>query len=382
MTNPGTSALARISWLALPRNSVPSAAGRTAPGGSGLRGRCWLTAAAGIVLTCGLLGACGGADSSASDPAITLYSGQHLQTVQNLVTAFEQKTGISVRVRSNDEDALADQIVTEGSRSPADVFFTENTPPLEFLQGKGLLARLNPSTLSRTPARYSSPQGDWAGISARTSVLVYNPALISPGQLPTSVRQLADPRYQGKLAIAPQETDFQPIVTSVMDAYGKAAALSWLRGIKANAGGSHNYPDNETVATQVNRGAVAFGLVNQYYWYRMRAEIGTGATKARIAYLAPHDPGYVIDVSGAAVLTSSKHQKAAQALVAFLVSKQGQEIIANPAKSISFEYPLDSGVTTLAQETPLSQLKPVPLSLSELGAGAAAISLLRQAGLL
>ena len=42
------------------------------------------------------------------------------------------------------------------------------------------------------------------------------PSLITKSQLPTSVMQLADPKYQGKLGIAPGETDFQPIVTSVM----------------------------------------------------------------------------------------------------------------------------------------------------------------------
>ena len=120
-----------------------------------------------------------------------------------------------------------------------------------------------------------------------------------------------------------------------MHTYGKAQALRWLEGMKAN-GASHNYPDNETVADEVNRGAVAFGLVNQYYWYRMRAEIGASEMHSKIAYFAPHDPGYVVDVSGAAVLKSSRHQAAAQKFVAYLVSKAGQEIIATrPTRSAS-----------------------------------------------
>ena len=65
-------------------------------------------------------------------------------------------------------------------------------------------------------------------------------------------------------------------------------------------------------------------MVNQYYWYRMRAEIGAGHTKARITHLAPGDPGYVIDVSGAAVLKSSAHQAAAQKFLAFLVSSRAR----------------------------------------------------------
>jgi iron(III) transport system substrate-binding protein len=336
-------------------------------------------AAAGLVTCCALLAACGSGGSDA--PAITLYNGQHVQTAEALVSAFEKKTGITVNVRSNDEDTLADQIETEGSHSPADVFLTENSPPLENLQAKGLLAKVDAAALAQTPARYNSPQGDWVGVSARVSVLIYNPGLIRASQLPTQLRQLAGPQYQGKLALAPQETDFQPIVTSYLRAYGRPATLSWLKAVNANAAG-HIYPDNETIADEVNRGAVAFGIVNQYYWYRMRAEIGAGNTKARIVHFAPGDPGYVVDVSGAGVLRSSTHQAEAQKFLAFLVSKQAQEIIADPSKSISFEYPIASGVTTKAPETPFDQLRPYPITIGELGDGTTAITLMREAGLL
>jgi iron(III) transport system substrate-binding protein len=216
------------------------------------------------------------------------------------------------------------------------------------------------------------------GVSARVSVLIYNPSLIAESQLPTSILQLADPRYQGELALAPGETDFQPIVTSVARTYGSAAALTWLEGLKANAG-SHIYPDDETIADEVNRGVVAFGVVNQYYWYRMGAELGASNVHSKIAYFAPQDPGYVLDVSGAAVLRSSTHQADAQKFLAFLVSKQGQEIIAH---SDSFEYPIASGVSTAQPETPLGELQPNSITIPELGDGSTAVSLMQQAGLL
>jgi iron(III) transport system substrate-binding protein len=341
----------------------------------------WAAAAAALAAVCGLLAGCGGSAGGSDAQSITLYNGQHEQTADSLVAAFEKATGITVNVRSDDEDTLADEIVTEGSHSPADVFFTENSPPLEDLQAKGLLSKVDASTLSHVPARFSSPQGDWVGVSARVSVLIYNPSLIPASKLPTKVSQLADPQYRGKLALAPQETDFQPIVTSYLRAYGQAATLRWLRAIQANASG-HIYPDNETIADYVNRGAVAFGIVNQYYWYRLRAEIGASGTHAEITHFAPGDPGYVVDVSGAAVLKSSPHQAAAQKFLAFLVSKQAQEIIADPGKSISYEYPIGSGVTTQAPETPFDQLQPYPITIAELGTGSTAIALMRQAGLL
>jgi iron(III) transport system substrate-binding protein len=331
--------------------------------------------AAALVLISGPLAGCGG---SGSGQSLTLYNGQHEQTTDSLAAGFEKATGIAVNVRSDDEDTLVDEIVTEGSHSPADVVYTENSPALEYLQGKGMLAPVDPATLAHTPSKYNSSQGQWVGVSARVSVLIYNPSLIAASQLPRTVMELADPRYGGKLAFAAGETDFQPIVTSVAHTYGEAAALKWLEGIKANAG-SHIYPDNETIADEVNRGAVAFGVVNQYYWYRMRAELGAENVHSKITYFAPRDPGYVINISSAGILKSSTHKAAAQKFLAFLVSRQGQEIIAH---SISFEYPIASDVSTTAPETPFDQLQPNSITIPELGDGSTAIALLRKSGLL
>ena len=319
------------------------------------------------------LAACGGSGS-----AITVYSGQHVQTTAALVAQFEKETHIQVAVRNDDEAVLAAQIDAEGSNSPADVIYTENSPALDFLQERHRLAPLPAAVLAATPARYNSPAGDWVGVSARVSVLVYNTGKLSPAQLPSSVLDLAAPRFAGQLALAPSETDFQPIVTAVARQYGSAAALRWLEGLKANAQG-HIYPDNETVTDEVNRGNAALGVINQYYWYRQRAQVGASNMHSAIAFLAPHDPGYVVDVSGAGVLASSSHRAAAERFVAFLVSKQAQTIIAH---SDSFEYPIASGVTYGPGQTPLSALQPDPINLAALGDGATAVALLRQAQLL
>ena len=55
------------------------------------------------------------------------------------------------------------------------------------------------------------------------------------------------------------------------------------------------------------------------------------------------------------MLESSKHQAAAQRFVAFLVSRQGQEILAH---SESYEYPLGSGVATAKPLRPFDKLQP------------------------
>jgi iron(III) transport system substrate-binding protein len=327
----------------------------------------------------GATGASSGMSSSPGSLAgqsITLYNGQHEQTTAQLVNAFEKRTGVKVSVRSADEAELGNQIIQEGSSSPADVFYTENTPVLEHLREQSLLARLNPATLAVIPARYSSPQGNWVGISARVSTLVYNTGKVSPASLPNSILALAQPQWKGKLGIAPSETDFQPLIAAISKLDGEPAAEKWLEGIEAN---SKIYPNNETVVTQVNNGESAIGLINHYYWYRLRDEVGQGGLHSALHYYAPSDPGNLLNVSGAAVLRSSSHQAAAQAFVAFLVSKEGQEAI---ARSHSYEYPLRPGVAPASGLRPFARLQPVSITLSELGDGSASLALEQKLGLL
>jgi iron(III) transport system substrate-binding protein len=198
--------------------------------------------------------------------------------------------------------------------------------------------------------------------------------------VPTSILDLAKPQWKNKIAIAPSETDFQPIVTSVLRTYGQAATLTWLEGLRQNAG-ALQFPDNETLVDMVSRRSNSIDLcsLNQYYWYRERDMVGARNMHSAIAYFAPKDAGYVLDVSGAGVLKSSQHKADAQRFLSFIVSHEGQEIIAH---SDSYEYPLGSGVSTAQPLKPFDQLQPAPLTVAELGDGSRAIALEQQAGLI
>ncbi|HEX3518357.1 MAG TPA: extracellular solute-binding protein [Solirubrobacteraceae bacterium] len=321
-----------------------------------------------------LLSSCGSSAHSARE--LTLYNGQHEQTTALLVAAFEKATGIAVKVRSADEASLGNQILQEGSSSPADVFYTENTPVLEALREHGLLAAVAPSTLAAVPRSYDSAEGSWVGVSARVSALVYNTSKLAPAQLPSSILELADPRWKGKLGFAPSETDFQPLITAIVKLDGQAAAERWLKGLQANG---TVYPDNETVVSQVNNGESELGPINHYYWYRLRDEVGRGDLNSALHYYAAGDPGDLVDVSGAAVLKTSTHQAAAQAFLAFLVSSKGQEVLAH---SHSYEYPLRPGVAPAPGLAVLSTLHPVALTPAELGDGSEALELEQKLGLL
>ena len=179
-------------------------------------------------------------------------------------------------------------------------------------------SRSTPSTLAQTPSKYNSPNGLWVGISARVSVMIYNTSLLKPSQLPTSAMQLAQPQWKGKIAIAGGETDFQPIVTSVARTYGTAAALRWLEALKANAG----EPPVPRQRDDHQRGQPGPGRPRHHQPVLLVPDAGARSAPpnmhSAIAYFAPRDVGYVVDVSGAGILRSSQHEAEAQKFVAFL----------------------------------------------------------------
>jgi iron(III) transport system substrate-binding protein len=308
---------------------------------------------------------------------LTLYSGQHAQSVDLLIADFEKETGITVRVHSGEGPEVANQLVEEGADSPADVYFTENSPELMLLEEKGLLAKVAPAALANVPAHYNSPNAYWLAVLARENVLAYNPAMIEENQLPKSLLDLADPAWKGKIAIAPTDADFLPVVGAVLALKGKDATLEWLKGLKNNA---QIFDDDEAVVAAVDAGRVASGIINNYYWDRLEVQQGATATHSKLYHFGHGDPGAVVNVSGAAILKSAPYPTAAQRFVAYLVSERAQQLLAK--SKVSFEYPLRPGVRPDPMLKPFNELDPPALDATKLGDDGSVGELLQEAGLL
>ena len=195
-------------------------------------------------LLAGALSACSSSvnASNAGGQTITLYNAQHEQTTDAMIAAFTKQTGIKVRVDNDDEDVLTAQIEQEGSRSPADVFYTENSNWLQQLETGACSPRSTRRTLANVPKRDSAANGDWVGVSARISVDRVQPeqdqrrpaAQVDPGPgRPTLEGQDRD-RPVGDRLLAARD--------SVARAKGNAAALAWLKGLKANVGRQRQRP--------------------------------------------------------------------------------------------------------------------------------------------
>jgi iron(III) transport system substrate-binding protein len=308
-------------------------------------------------------------------PSIVVYNAQHEQLLEEIAPTFTDKTGIEVELRNGDDAELSAQLVQEGDASPADVFLTENSPAMSAVERAGLFAPLDAAATDPIPAQYRPESGLWTGFVARSTVLVYNPSLISEDELPDSIMDLADPAWAGKIAFSPTGADFQAIVAAVLDLEGEDATRQWLAGLKANG---TVYDGNNVVLESVNAGEVPIGIEYHYYWYRDQAESGENSDNTELYFFGDQDPGAFLSISGAGVLKSSDHAADAQKFVEFLTSTEGQQDLAD---SYALEYPLNPAVGLDPPVRPLSELQPPTVGISDLD-GQQVVDLMTEAGFL
>ena len=343
-----------------------------------MRTKARLTAAAAaavLVLVTAACGGDGGADAAAGQPTLTLYNAQHEELLQEIVPGFTKATGIKVKMRNGDDFELANQLVQEGSASPADVFLTENSPAMTLVDSKDLFAPLDDGTLAQVPAQFSPADGRWMGFAARSTVLAYNTDKVQESELPASIMELAEPQWKGRVSFSPSGADFQAIVSAVVALKGEGAAQKWLDGLKANG---TVYQGNNVVLKSVNDGQTDTGIIYHYYWYRDQEESGASSDNTALHYFGNQDPGAFLSVSGAGVLKSSDHPKEAQQFVKYLSGIKGQTAL---AESYALEYPLNPDVPAHPAIKPLAELEPPEVEVSELN-GPVVIEMMQQAGLL
>jgi iron(III) transport system substrate-binding protein len=330
------------------------------------------------------LAACGSAADSAesADEAeevdasqLVVYSGRNEELVGDLLERFEQESGVPVSVRYGNTAQLAAQLLEEGGRTAADVFFSQDAGALGALAKADRLAELPQPTLDQVDNGFRSDDGRWVGTSGRARVLVYDPDQVSEDQLPQTVEELTGPAWKGKVGIAPSNASFETFVTAMRVIDGEDAARTWLEGMVAND--VQTFDNNVQILNAAEDGKVAVGLINHYYWYEQVAEEGLAAVPARLKFFDNGDVGGLVNVAGVGILTGSDRPAEAQQLVDFLLSEEGQRYFADETK----EYPLIAGVPTAPDLPPLASLVRPDVDLSDLDTLDQTLAMLEEAGL-
>lgn len=329
------------------------------------------------------LAACGSQDSdnsddnASSDRKLVVYSGRNEKLVGPLLKQFTEQTGIEVEARYGSTSQMAAQLLEEGDRSPADVFFAQDAGALGAVSKKGMFATLPDETVNKVPETYRAGNGDWVGVTARARVLVYNPDLVPAEQLPRSVFDLTRPEWKGKVGVAPTNASFQAFVTAIRVQHGEAKAKEFLAGLKANDPQVRD--NNGQILEDVDSGKIAVGLINHYYVGELAKERGTtiDGLKAKLYFFPDGDTGALVNVSGVGILKKAAQDPDAAAFVDYLLSSDGQRYFVEQ----TFEYPVVAGVPAPAGVPPLNELSVPEVDLNDLDTLDATIALITESGL-
>ncbi|MDK1473516.1 iron ABC transporter substrate-binding protein [Streptomyces sp. 549] len=318
------------------------------------------------------------AGTSATDGGtsrLVVYSGRDEELVAPLLEQLEKATGTDVEVRYGDSAELAAQILEEGDRTKAGLFFAQDAGALGALSKAGMLEKLPQKSLDKVDSTYRGGKGDWVGVSGRSRVLIYNTDQVETDEVPDSVLDLTKPEWKGKVGYAPTNASFHAFVTAMRVSEGEDRTRKWLTDLKAND--AKPYEKNGAVRDAVDAGEVSLGLINHYYWYEKASEVGEDKLNSALKFLRAGDPGALVNVAGVGVLQGDQSETARKA-ADFLLSKEGQTYFAEQTK----EYPLASGVESPVEGLPaLDTLKGPDIDLTELDSLEQTLEMLKDVGM-
>jgi iron(III) transport system substrate-binding protein len=302
------------------------------------------------------------AGKSAATTSLTIYSGRDERFVKPLYDRFTELTGIELRVRYGDSATLAATLLEEGSNSPADIFFAQDAGALGAVAAEGRLAVLPASILRRVPKRFRAPGKRWVGVTGRARVVAYNTEVLTARQLPATIWGYTEPRWRDKVGVPPTNASFQAFVTAMRLRVGDERTRDWLVALKGN--GARFYPSNSRVLDAVASREIEVGFVNHYYLYQLK-EQRPSAPVANYFLRAKRDPGALINVAGAGIVTGTEDRRAAMRFLDFLLSRGIQRFFAQtPGRA---EYPLVRGIRARAGLPSLRSIEGAKINLGALG---------------
>lgn len=305
-----------------------------------------------------------------------LYSGRDEGLIQPLIDAFTAETGIAVEARYAGTTELAALLQEEGNATPADVFLSQDAGALGAVAKQGLFTTVPADIANAVIPSFTSTDGSWVGVTGRARVIAYDSSTLGAEDVPTSVLELTDPQWKGKVGIAPTNASFQSFVTALRVLEGEDAAREWLQAMKAND--VKIYSSNVPILDAVQAGEIQLGLINHYYWFRAAAELGADNMNAKLSFPQAGDAGGIVNVTGAGLLKGAANDADAVAFLAYLVSPAGQQYFVDK----TFEYPLNPSVNAPEALPELASLTNPELDLSDLDTLSATTALLAEVGLL
>ena len=250
--------------------------------------------------------------------SLTVYSSAQAAVMTAVGNAFEKKYGVKFTLWRGSSEQIVQRVQAEAraGRLVADVMETAG-PSMEAMSRQQLLQEIATPIAADLMPEASAKGRPW--IVSRLSVftIAYNTNRVRKADIPATYEGLLDPKWKGRLGIEADDNNWLMTVTAAL---GEERGLKLMRDIVAKNGISV-WKGHSLMANLVVSGEVPVALTA--YVDEIETLKKTGAP-VDYAFAAPT----VAMPTGVGVFKRAPHPHAAVLFADFLLSEEGQRILA------------------------------------------------------
>lgn len=266
----------------------------------------------------------------------------------------EKSVGISVRGLFDTEETkstgVLNRLIAEADHPQADVFWSGDPVRTFVLVERGLVEPYVSKAAEGLPASLRAEDGTWTGFAARARVLLVNTDLVDEADRPTSIRDLADPKWKGRTAIAnPLFGTTTMHVAALFAAWGDEKAKAFMRALEDND--VRVASSNGEVKRLVAAGEVAFGLTDTD---DANEALGDGAHVA-VVYPDQGGMGSLVMPTTVVLIKGAPHPEQGKKLIDCLLSAPVEQQMAERAAHMPLRAGLElpPGVPSIESIEPM-----------------------------
>jgi ABC-type Fe3+ transport system substrate-binding protein len=253
---------------------------------------------------------------------IVYYTASNLSDATSIAKGFEARyPGIDVEVFRSGSQGLVNRVANEhrAQRYFFDVV-SVNSQVMNTLSEDGILGKYISPESKYYQEGLKNPEGFWTGLYSNVYVVVYNRKLVSAEEAPKTYQDLSNPKWRGKIM---KDRNVPQWFVFMIQQLGKEKGLSMMRALAAN---DLIYRNGATLIVQL----VAAGESPLGFPVKGQEVEELKKKGASIDWTRPK-PNFVSSV-GMGISSNPPHPHGARLFVDYVLSKEGQEIIAGKSR--------------------------------------------------
>jgi iron(III) transport system substrate-binding protein len=250
------------------------------------------------------------------------------QVMKLIEAGFEAKYGVNIEYWRGDATKVVDRMLTEWrAGKPGFDMALGARGPLSLAKADGVYAKFTPASAANFPAKFRDKDGQLTAWRITPVGILINTELVKPADVPKSLDDLLDPKWQGKISM-PDPSRHASTATFLWNLQ-KIKGDKWLDFVRALAKQRPQLVESySSVPSAIVRGEAALGISYIQYVPQTKGPIG----------FAPIDQVFA-DPSDAAISAKAVNPNAARFLIDYLCSPEGQKKVAE-----THEFVLSPGV--------------------------------------